>query len=162
MRNHLSTELDYATGFDFVQVEIATRLSSTAKKPVVLASNRGRSFLKTIKLVEWCDSLIPLEPFFKDKARCERALTLSPHLSPRRGYPPVCNRPVFTSVLSWFGCLAASPTSVGFMARTARLAWTPCSPKTSLIAHAKTSSPTDGFTSSKPVKDTMSFRRKTG
>jgi len=43
----------------------------------------------------------------------------SPHLSPRRGYPANQRRPVFTVVLSWFGCLSASPTSVGFMARTA-------------------------------------------
>ena len=36
----------------------------------------------------------------------------------------------------------------------------PCSPKTSLIAHAKTSSPTDGLDAFRPVKDTMSFRRE--
>ena len=47
------------------------------------------------------------------------SLHLSPHLSPRRGYLLVCNRPVFTMVLSWFGCFAASPISVGFMARAA-------------------------------------------
>ena len=68
---------------------------------------------------------------------------VSPHLSPQRGYPLVSNRPVFTRLLSWFGGLTAPPTSVGFMARTAavKCEWKPCSPKTSLVAHA-----TDEFT----------------
>jgi hypothetical protein len=51
--------------------EIATRSSSKAKKPVVLASNRGPSFLKTLKLVEWCLSMMPLEPSFKDNLLLE-------------------------------------------------------------------------------------------
>ncbi len=37
------------------------------------------------------------------------------------------------------------PTSVGFMARAALTLGMPRSPKTSLIAHAKTGSPTDGL-----------------
>jgi hypothetical protein len=53
---------------------------------------------------------------------------------------------LFTCILSGFCRLAASPTSVGFMARAACTWWMPRSPKTSLIADAKTSSPTDGFT----------------
>jgi hypothetical protein len=34
----------------------------------------------------WCVFMKPLEPFIKDKARCESAFTLSLHLSPRRGH----------------------------------------------------------------------------
>ena len=46
---------------------------------------------------KWCGFTTRLERFFKDKARCEIAFTLSPHLSPRRGYPVICNRPLFTA-----------------------------------------------------------------
>ena len=46
---------------------------------------------------------------------------LSPHLSPRRGYPLVSIRPLFIVVLSCFRCLAACPISVGFMARATLL-----------------------------------------
>ena len=61
-----------------------------------------------------CLFTTPLEPFSSAKARPESAITLSPHLSPRRGYPPSASRPLFTGLLSWFACFAASPTSVGF------------------------------------------------
>jgi len=44
---------------------------------------------------------------------------LSPQVSPRRGYPPLVNRSVFTGLLSLFDRFAASPTSVGFTARAA-------------------------------------------
>src|SRR6185437_11524250 len=91
--------------------------------------------------------MMPLEPFFKDKARCESHRDISPHLSPQRGHPMISDHALFTSVLSWFASSAASPTSVGFMARAAVDVFKPRSPKTSLIAHAKTSSRTDGFTS---------------
>ena len=43
-----------------------------------------------------------------------RLLRVSPHLSPRRGHPPIEIPPVFTCVLSGFCRLTASPTSVGF------------------------------------------------
>jgi len=97
---------------------------------------------------------MPLEPFFKDKARCESHRDISLHLSPQRGHPMISDHALFTSVLSWFACFAASPTSVGFMARAAVDVFKPRSPKTSLIAHAKTSSRTDGFIR---LKDTMSL-----
>ena len=48
-----------------------------------------------------------------------QSFRLSPHLSSRRGHPPVSIRPLFIVVLSGFRCLAACPTSVGFMARAA-------------------------------------------
>jgi len=86
---------------------------------------------------------------------------VSPHLSPQRGYPLICNRPVFIVVLSGFGSLAAPPTSVGFMARAALSWWMPRSPKTSLIAHANTSSPPDGFDEFGTVKDNMSLTGET-
>ena len=89
--------------------------------------------------------MMRLELFFKDKARCESRRNISPHLSPQRGHPMISDRPLFTSILSWFACFAASPTSVGFMARAALDVFKPRSPKTSLIAHAKTSSRTDGL-----------------
>jgi len=41
-------------------------VSSTAKKPVVIASNHGLSSSNPPKLVEWCLYSTPLEPFFKD------------------------------------------------------------------------------------------------
>ncbi len=56
------------------------------KKPVVLASNRGRHSPNQIKLVEWCLSMMPLEPFFKDKPPLEvpgiELFRGSPHPSP--------------------------------------------------------------------------------
>jgi hypothetical protein len=94
---------------------------------------------------KWCLFMMPLELFFKDKARCESHRDISPHLSPQRGHPMISDRPLFTSILSWFACFAASPISVGFMARAALDVFKPRSPKTSLIAHAKTSSRTDGL-----------------
>ena len=47
---------------------------------------------------------------------------LSPPLSSRLGYPAVLPRPLFIVVLSGFGCVAACPISVGFMARAAAIA----------------------------------------
>ena len=62
-------------------------LSSTAKKPVVLASNRGRHSSNPIKLVEWCLSLKPLELFFKDNDLAAAHFGVSPHPSPHgEGY----------------------------------------------------------------------------
>jgi hypothetical protein len=51
----------------------------TAKKPVVAASNRGPCSSKIRQDTNWCLSMTPLEPFFKDNARPE----VSPHPSPQ-------------------------------------------------------------------------------
>ena len=114
--------------------KIATRLSSTAKKPVVIASNRGRHSSKRVKLEEWCISMTPLEHSFRLNSPCKAC----PHTCPHGGDTLRC-RAVLCS--QWF-CrgLAASQhprlRSVLWLAR--RLSWwTPCSPKTSLIAHKK-------------------------
>ena len=57
--------------------------------------------------------------FSRTKLVVRAHFTLSPHLSPRRGHPLYAKPPLFTCVLSGFGCCEASPTSVGFMARVA-------------------------------------------
>jgi hypothetical protein len=49
------------------------KFTSTAKKPVVLALNRGHHSSKTRRMVEWCMCIAPLEPFFKDNSRLEAA-----------------------------------------------------------------------------------------
>ncbi len=64
-------------------------MSSTAKKPVVLALNRGHYSSKTRRVVEWCLFTSPLEPFFKDKARCKSAFYPVPAPVPTAGTPPV-------------------------------------------------------------------------
>jgi hypothetical protein len=62
--------------------EIATRLSSMKKKPVVLASNRGHYSSKNRRVEEWCLSLTPLEPFFKDSSLVALRFRVSPPPSP--------------------------------------------------------------------------------
>jgi hypothetical protein len=71
--------------------------------------------------------------------------TLSPHLFPRRGHHLNVICPLFTYVLSEFGHLAASPTSVGFDGSRGLYIVVAALAETSLIAHAKTSSRTNGL-----------------
>ena len=49
-----------------------TSCSSTAKKLVVQALNRGLSSSKNLFLVEWCISMLRLERFFKDRPSLRR------------------------------------------------------------------------------------------
>ncbi len=72
--------------------------------------------------------------------------------SKRAIYPPIEIPLLFTCVLSGFCRLTASPTSVGLSARAAGVFLLARAPKTSLIAHAKTSSWTDEYGSDVLVK----------
>ena len=84
---------------------------------------------------------------------------VSPHLSPRRGYAPMLNRPVFTGLSLWFHRFAASPTSYVFeCSRTLglRAGSRPCSPSslTRKRVHRRT-----GFNGFNAGKGHMSFMK---
>jgi hypothetical protein len=98
-------------------------------------------------VLKWCLFTLPLELFFRDKARCEGiSAPVSTVETPSDAKQSLVHKG-FVAVLS-----SRYPPEYGrFLPRT-RLtgcAWPigHARPKTSLIAHAKTSSPTDGFTS---------------
>ena len=111
---------------------------------MVLASNRGRYLSKTLRLVEWCVFLTPLEPFFKDNSPLPSRFRISPHTLPHIGRGADFKSSFVHKGFVAFRLGVPSPTSVGFAAHAAvglRAAKRPCSPKTSLVADA-----TNGFT----------------
>ena len=96
-------------------MSFTARSSSTAKKPVVAAQNRGRCSKKNPFVLKWCVSTTPLEPI----SRANAHFRVSPHPSPLRGWASLSPWALMARVSSLFVCFVPPPTSVGFMARTA-------------------------------------------